>query len=280
MRSDMARQMNVVTQQPVDELVIRRVDHPPATRLTRPPSRYVSRVKPVLDRILAFLLLVVLAPVFAVVALLVRVRLGPGVIYRQDRVGLHGTLFKMLKFRTMEPDRRRDADGRGRPNRRLGYEPRSGLDRRGEDLEFAGPDRRSGVSDRRSGERRDFPGERRLTHKSLDDPRHTRLGRFLRASSLDELPQLVNVVRGELSLVGPRPELPEIVAGYGEWQHDRHRVKPGITGLWQVTERVDATPMYLHVDTDLRYVEEVSPLLDLRILLLTLPVVLGGGRGT
>jgi lipopolysaccharide/colanic/teichoic acid biosynthesis glycosyltransferase len=120
--------------------------------------------------------------------------------------------------------------------------------------------------------------ERRRTHKSAADPRHTRVGRFLRASSLDELPQLWNVVRGDLSLVGPRPELIEIVARYEPWQHARHMVKPGVTGLWQVTKRGDGD-MHQHVDVDLRYVEAVSLRTDLRILVLTLPAVLGLRRG-
>ena len=279
--SKMTGKMNQVTGQPVGELVIRRVDQRAVEPLVPPDSFYVRKVKPVADRVLAAVLMVVFSPVIAVVALLVRLQLGPGVIYRQDRVGRDGELFKMLKFRTMEHDRRRDDSGAGRPDRRLGHDRRCGVDRRRRDVAINGPDRRNRPHDRRCAERRDDAGGRRMTHKTVDDPRHTRLGRFLRASSLDELPQLVNVLRGELSIVGPRPELPEVVAGYGEWQHARHHLKPGITGLWQVTERADETPMYLHVDTDLRYVEAVSPTLDLRILLLTVPVLLGVfGRGS
>lgn len=275
----MTARMNTTTRQPDGELVIRRTDHEANGLPDQPSSAYVRHVKPVVDRVLAVLLLVAFAPVFAVVALLVRLRLGSGVIYRQDRVGEHGELFKMLKFRTMEPDRRRDDDGKRRPDRRRDHDRRCGVDRRRCEVEISGPDRRTATSERRRKERR-VVEDRRFTHKTLDDPRHTRLGRFLRSSSLDELPQLVNVLRGELSIVGPRPELPEVVAGYGDWQHARHMVKPGITGLWQVTERSDATPMYLHVDTDLRYVEKVSPATDLRILLLTVPVLLGVHRGT
>jgi lipopolysaccharide/colanic/teichoic acid biosynthesis glycosyltransferase len=100
----------------------------------------------------------------------------------------------------------------------------------------------------------------------------------LRRYSLDELPQLWNVVRGELSLVGPRPELVAIVNRYEPWQHARHAVKPGMTGLWQVTERGNGF-MHEHTDVDLRYLKVVSLWTDLKIMLLTIPVVLGLRRG-
>jgi lipopolysaccharide/colanic/teichoic acid biosynthesis glycosyltransferase len=112
--------------------------------------------------------------------------------------------------------------------------------------------------------------ERRQSHKSEDDPRHTRVGRFLRKSSMDELPQFWNVVRGEMSLVGPRPELVEIVERYEPWQHQRHVVKPGLTGLWQVSGRGSGM-MHLHTDIDLEYIERLGPVTDFRILLQTLP---------
>ncbi|MBA2528771.1 MAG: sugar transferase [Euzebyales bacterium] len=121
-------------------------------------------------------------------------------------------------------------------------------------------------------------GERRVIHKHPQDPRLTPVGRFLRAWSLDELPQLFNVLKGDLSLVGPRPELVDIVARYEDWQHRRHQVRPGVTGLWQVSARGDGL-MHEHVDIDLRYAERVSLLQDLKILLLTIPAVLGMRRG-
>ena len=122
--------------------------------------------------------------------------------------------------------------------------------------------------------------ERRFTHKHPTDPRLHPLGRFLRKWSLDELPQLVNVLRGEMSLVGPRPEMVTIVQRHYEpWQHERHQVKPGLTGLWQVTDRGSVEEMYKHTRTDLRYVERVSMWLDLKILLLTVPAALGMRKG-
>ena len=110
------------------------------------------------------------------------------------------------------------------------------------------------------------PVERRVCHKSPDDPRHTRFGRALRCTRLDELPQLANVLKGDMSLVGPRPEMTEIVARYEPWQHDRHLVRPGLTGLWQVSV-VDEGLMHEHTDIDIEYIQAMDLKTDLRILL-------------
>jgi lipopolysaccharide/colanic/teichoic acid biosynthesis glycosyltransferase len=132
--------------------------------------------------------------------------------------------------------------------------------------------------DRRLHDVAGFGEERRLTHKHPNDPRLTPVGRFLRKWSLDELPQFWNVVRGEMSLVGPRPELPKIVAGYEPWQHARHWVKPGITGLWQISERGDRV-MHECTETDLVYLDEISLTTDLKIMVLTPLAALGLRRG-
>jgi lipopolysaccharide/colanic/teichoic acid biosynthesis glycosyltransferase len=118
--------------------------------------------------------------------------------------------------------------------------------------------------------------DRRRTHKSADDPRHTPLGRFLRRMSLDELPQLLNVLAGHMSLVGPRPELADVVERFYEpWQLQRHLVKPGITGLWQVTERFEGNGvMHHHTTLDIAYIEQQSFRTDVRILLRTPAAVL------
>lgn len=130
-------------------------------------------------------------------------------------------------------------------------------DRRKQVLPFDGPDKR-------------------LTHKTHADPRHTSFGRILRKTTLDELPQLLQVVRGEMSLVGPRPELQSVVdEKYEPWQHLRHVVKPGLTGLWQVTARQADRLMYEDTDIDLQYIERMSFALDLRILIATPLVALG-----
>lgn len=119
-----------------------------------------------------------------------------------------------------------------------------------------------------------FVGEdRRLTHKHANDPRLTRIGKILRAWSLDELPQLFDVLNGKLSVVGPRPELPQIVARYEPWQHARHTVKPGLTGLWQIKARGNGE-MHEHTEFDIAYAQRVTFLSDLKILLLTIPAVL------
>jgi len=114
-----------------------------------------------------------------------------------------------------------------------------------------------------------------LIHKSDRDPRVTRVGRILRKTSMDELPQLLNILRGEMSLVGPRPELPYLVERYEPWQRKRFAVPQGITGWWQVNGRSDK-PMHLNTEDDLYYVQNYSLLLDIQILFKTILVVLRG----
>jgi lipopolysaccharide/colanic/teichoic acid biosynthesis glycosyltransferase len=190
-----------------------------------PQGAYVRFWKPGLDRLLSVLLILLSAPLMALLAVVVRISLGPGVFFRQLRVGRHGRSFGVFKFRTMLPDRR-DAQ-----------------------LPISFPDRRR-------------------THKAKGDPRHTSLGRFLRRWSLDELPQLFNVALGQMSLVGPRPELPSVVAGYEPWQHARHDVRPGLTGLWQVVARGNG-PMEQRTDLDVAYAQSVCLALDLWIVMAT-----------
>jgi lipopolysaccharide/colanic/teichoic acid biosynthesis glycosyltransferase len=201
----------------------------------RPRTRYQTLVKPVLDRVAAGLLLLVLLPVLMVVAGAIAVTMGRPILFGQTRTGEDGEPFSMLKFRTMRPDRRVRA------------EP------------FAGPDRRR-------------------VHKSANDPRHTPIGRLLRKLSLDELPQLVNVIRGDMSLVGPRPEIAALTADYLDWQQRRHIVKPGVTGLWQTTARGDGRLLHECVDLDLHYIRSMSLKTDLAILLRT-PVAVVRNRG-
>jgi exopolysaccharide biosynthesis polyprenyl glycosylphosphotransferase len=122
-------------------------------------------------------------------------------------------------------------------------------------------------------EKRDADGI--VIHKSKEDPRVTKVGRFLRRFSLDELPQFINVVRGDMSLVGPRPEMPYLVEKYQPWQRKRFAVPPGITGWWQVNGRSDK-PMHLHTEDDLYYIQNYSIFFDLQILIRTVWVVLIG----
>ncbi len=131
----------------------------------------------------------------------------------------------------------------------------------------------------RRGQRLDVVHDRRHTHKSERDPRHTRVGRVLRRYSLDELPQLFNVLRGEMSIVGPRPELDSVVEHYPTALHQRHYVKPGLTGLWQVSAR-GSGPMHENGQWDLVYVDRVSLRTDLQILAKTPRALVGDNAGS
>jgi exopolysaccharide biosynthesis polyprenyl glycosylphosphotransferase len=181
-------------------------------------------VKGFVDRAFAAVALVLLAPVMAVIALAVKLTSEGPVLYRQQRIGLNGRPFTMLKFRSM----------------------------------VVGADRQLGVL--RNANICDG-----LLFKLRSDPRVTPLGRWLRRLSLDELPQLLNILGGTMSLVGPRPPLPDEVALYDPFVSRRLLVKPGLTGLWQISGRSDL-PWEESVRLDLRYVENWSLALDLLIL--------------
>lgn len=124
------------------------------------------------------------------------------------------------------------------------------------------PDRRKLIVD-------PFMPDRRSGIPSVNDPRHRTFGSFLRRFGLDELPQLINVLRGEMSLVGPRPEIKEISLRYSENEKQRFMVKPGLTGYWQVTCRSAAVDLRTHVDRDIEYAKKVSIMNDVRIILRT-----------
>lgn len=191
-------------------------------------------VKEAVDRVVALLLLVLLSPVLLVIALLIR-RDSPGpALFRQTRVGHRGRLFTVYKLRTMCAD----------------------ADRLVDDLAHENESDQAGV-----------------LFKIKRDPRITRLGAQLRALSLDELPQLINVVRGEMSLIGPRPALPREVQAYDADLRRRLDVKPGMTGLWQVSGRSDLA-WEDTVRLDLQYVDNWSWSLDAAIAVRTAAAVL------
>src|ERR1700743_1385349 len=180
---------------------------------------YRGLVKPLADRLLASIGLLLISPVFLVVGAGVRVRLGSPVLFRQKRIGLNDHVFLFYKFRTMTDAR--DENGQLLP----------------------------------------------------DGDRQTPFGRFLRSSSLDELPQLWNVIRGDMSLIGPRPLLPQYLERYSAIQRRRHEVRPGITGLAQVKGR-NALSWDEKFELDVQYVDRLSAALDGEILLLTIASVL------
>ncbi|BAU81580.1 glycosyl transferase cpsE [Streptomyces laurentii] len=217
-------------------LAVRPVGGVPLIQVRAPRlSRWARLPKDMAERLIAALLLLLLSPLLGAVALAVRLGSRGPTLFRQVRVGLHGKPFTMLKFRTM----RTDAE-----------------DRR---AELAHANHNSDG----------------LLFKVRDDPRVTRVGTTLRRYSLDELPQLLNVVTGRMSLIGPRPPLPEEVAGYSHEVRRRLLVKPGLTGLWQVSGRSDL-PWEEAVRLDLAYVDNWSLTLDTVILLRTGPAVLRG----
>jgi lipopolysaccharide/colanic/teichoic acid biosynthesis glycosyltransferase len=216
-----------------------------AQALTRSPTRAGARVsaaaRRLFDVVAALLLLGLLAPLLLLIAIAVRIDSSGPAIYRQRRVGLRGREFLVNKFRSM----RADADS----ERHRAYVEQ--LIARGEKTECSS----DGL------------------YKLVVDDRITPVGRFLRKWSLDELPQLWNVVRGDMSLVGPRPVIPYEVDRYPDWYHGRFAVKPGLTGLWQVSGRNEHTYEEM-VRLDIEYANSASLRGDMRILLRTVWVVL------
>jgi exopolysaccharide biosynthesis polyprenyl glycosylphosphotransferase len=207
----------------------------PLIRLTAPALQGQQLfVKRVMDLASATLGLLVLSPLFALIAVLVKLDSSGPVFFRQKRAGLGGRQFQMLKFRTM---------------------------RKGADAEKQGLAHLNQTGDPR-------------LFKIPDDPRITRIGAFLRRWSLDELPQLWNVFRGDMALVGPRPFFEADLATYEEHHFRRLGAKPGITGLWQVKGRSSVVDFEEVVRLDREYIERWSVGMDLKILALTLPAVM------
>jgi lipopolysaccharide/colanic/teichoic acid biosynthesis glycosyltransferase len=197
-----------------------------------------ARTKRVTDIVLSVMALVALAPLFAVVALAILLTSGRPIIYRQTRLGLGGHPFTLYKFRTMVPN----------SDRNLAML-----------LHLGGRNGNNGP----------------IYKLEPNSSSVTKIGRYLRKSSIDELPQLVNVLRGDMSLVGPRPPLPEEVATYTPHELQRLSVIPGLTCIWQVSGRSNI-PFDRWVDLDLEYIKHRSTREDWKLMFETIPAVLTG----
>jgi exopolysaccharide biosynthesis polyprenyl glycosylphosphotransferase len=195
--------------------------------------------KRAIDVVVSSLLLLLFLPLFALVALMIKLAAPGPVFFTQERVGLNKKIFRMLKFRTMVQDA---AD---------------------QQAELECLNEASGP-----------------VFKISDDPRITSIGKMLRRTSIDELPQLINVLIGEMSLVGPRPLPVRDFEGFSEdWHRRRFSVRPGISGLWQVAGRSNL-PFEQWMELDLQYIDEWSLYLDLKVLLKTIPAVIRGTGAT
>ena len=210
-----------------------------ATRRRAIPREFAKRV---LDVAISVLAIVVLAPVFMVVWIAIHLDSPGPAVFRQRRIGRDEKPFNCFKFRTLrhnaDENVHRDAIRRAWAKEPLSNDP-------------------------------DAP------YKLTDDPRVTRVGRWLRRTSLDELPQLLNVLRGEMSIVGPRPAIPYELEYFRDWHHKRHIVKPGITGLCQVRGRGRVGPEVM-LEMDVEYAMNWTLWTDLKLIALTFPAVLRG----
>ena len=208
-------------------------------------TRLALVTKRLIDLTGAAVLLVVSLPVLALAALAIRVEGGGPILFKQQRLGLHGGQFTMWKLRTMRTDADDAVHRAYVTNLLTAEEPESG-----------------GISG---------------VYKLAEDPRVTRVGAFLRRSSIDELPQLWNVLAGTMSLVGPRPALAWEAELYQPDHHERFNVKPGVTGLWQVSGR-STVGMRTALDIDVHYANAWTVWLDIVVLAKTIPAVLRGSE--
>lgn len=218
----------------------------PMIRLFREPLSNGARIlKRTFDLIVSALAIALLFPLWLLIALIIKLDSKGPIFYTQERVGMDGRLFLLYKFRTMQA---------------------------GADPELHREYQRAFIAGHAEA---NLGNETKPTYKLLADPRVTRTGRVLRRMSLDEVPQLLNVLLGDMSLVGPRPPIPYEVEAYELWHRKRLDMKPGVTGLWQVSGR-NQLPFEEMVRLDLFYIENWSLLLDLKIILRTGFVMLAG----
>jgi exopolysaccharide biosynthesis polyprenyl glycosylphosphotransferase len=218
----------------------------PMIRLFREPlSDFARGTKRISDIVIASLTLALLSPFWLLIALLIKFDSKGTIFYAQERVGMDGRIFVVYKFRTMRVDANSEIH-------------------REYQRKFIAGHAEANVGD-----------EKKPAYKLRDDPRITRVGRILRRLSLDEVPQLFNVLRGDMSIVGPRPPIPYEVEAYELRHRKRLDMKPGLTGLWQVSGR-NRLPFEEMVKLDLFYIENWSLLFDLKIILRTVLVMLRG----
>ena len=212
-------------------------------------SRFERFLKRSTDILMSLAVLVLGFPFFLAIALLIKLTSKGPVFFKQERIGENGGVFAFFKFRTMRTDSDDSIHREFTRNFIQGRLPEPSLD--------------AGKSE---------------VYKMTDDPRVTAVGGFLRKTSLDELPQFINILRGEMTIVGPRPPLPYEYECYDEWHKLRLRVRPGLTGLWQVNGR-SSVPFHEMVKMDIYYIENWSLMLDFKIMLKTVPVMLAGTGG-
>jgi exopolysaccharide biosynthesis polyprenyl glycosylphosphotransferase len=216
----------------------------PMVRLFEEPLSGAQRLfKRSIDLIVSTLILLVTAPLWLIIAIAIKLESRGPVVYRQERVGMDGHIFQIYKFRSMHCDRQVDDAHRKYMSRLIRGQGNVNL----------------GTEDKPN-------------YKFTNDSRLTRVGAFLRRTSLDELPQVFNVFKGEMSLVGPRPPISYEVECYEPWHRKRLDVKPGLTGLWQVSGRYRLSFEQM-VQLDIYYIENWSLWLDLKIILKTLPAL-------
>ena len=199
--------------------------------------------KGILDRVMAFLLVVVLSPVLVIITLAIKLDSSGNAIYRREQVGENNRNFIAYKFRTMK-ENNNDSEYKKYLAKYILENAPYKVDENGQ-----------------------------AVYKVVDDPRVTRIGSLLRKTNLDELPQLINVLKGEMSFIGPRPDIPYAVAMYKDWHKKRLNAKPGITGLWQVCHR-KGIPFEGMVRLDIDYIKQQSLLLDTKIALKTVVTIL------
>ena len=193
-------------------------------------------IKRFLDFIFAFLLIILLIPLFLIIGILIKISSKGSIIYIQKRIGKNNTSFSCYKFRTMHPQSK--------------YLLKKILVKN-----------------------KDFKNQFSETRKIVNDPRITRFGKFLRFSSLDELPQIFNVLIGDMSFIGPRPIVKSEIKKYGKEFGKVFSIKPGISGLWQVSGR-NNLPYDKRVELDINYSENINFLLDIKIFIRTILVIL------